>query len=166
MLCSFFRHWDSSELFVQGKEFREILELLKIVRTFSYHRKEMRLIENKIKGIAKSLKINLDPENEIGAPKHSLCPERFLGTLEGFPLYEHGFESTDCGDEKKLNELVTVVFDLTDQIYDSNEQLMRRVLDAANAHFDGIKIVAIIASSVQFSSARYPHVNFVSTTRE
>ena len=148
------------------KDLREIVDLLKTVRTLSYHRKEVRQIEDRVHKIASSLQIKIDPESESGPTKNSLCPERFLGTLEGYPLYEHGFEPTDCANEKKLGDLVTVVFDFTDKIYDGNEQLMRRVLDAANANFKRIKIAAIATSSNRVSAVHYPNVNFISTTRK
>ena len=110
--------------------------------------------------------VQIQSEAETNPETDSLCPERFLGTLEGYPLYEKGFEPTVCDNEKKMSDLVTIIFDFTDDIYSNNFQETKDMLKATSSNFIGVKVVAITDNYEKFSGPKDPQISFIETKRK
>lgn len=81
----------------------------------------------------------LEPLDDPNLGKvQSVCHEEYLGTLEGYPLYETGFETVNCSYAPDLGKVVTLLFNVVGYKREEAEEL---VMGAINT-FPGVDVIA------------------------
>eukprot|EP00095_Tigriopus_kingsejongensis_P001225 maker-scaffold160_size295910-snap-gene-0.7 protein:Tk01225 transcript:maker-scaffold160_size295910-snap-gene-0.7-mRNA-1 annotation:"predicted protein" len=78
--------------------------------------------------------------NETERELISTCPEAFMGTTFGYPLYDVGFQTLECGKRVLIEDLVTFIID---GHWNKIGEHLPTILTGLKAHFSSVSVVIV-----------------------
>ncbi len=121
--------------------------------------KEHPEVERKAKKGSATKKAPVGAESGSHEPKtQEVCPETYHGTLNGYPFYEQGWKATNCSNHKPLQELLTIILDITKHLHSSLPKLIS-ILSSLHELHPGIKINVAVPKNYSELELHFPNFN-------